>query len=128
VLNHPQSSIPSLQLLPRSMTLSAMPHLSPTHHETRKCVSPHKIDSRVEPSKFPGFKFQQRQVNYSSQIKPRTTWFLIKETWKLGIRLFFSLPSRFLGMVAPLHLANLDPLVLGDSLRHLKNLDRVLLI
>jgi hypothetical protein len=51
--------------------LPAMPHLSPTHHETSKCVSPHKIDSRVEPPKFPGFKFKPRHINYSSPIKPR---------------------------------------------------------
>jgi hypothetical protein len=77
VLDHPQFSAPSLLLLPQSSSLPTMLHLSPTHHETRKHVSPHKTDSRVEPPKFPGFKFKPRQANYSSQIKPRTTWFLI---------------------------------------------------
>jgi hypothetical protein len=35
-----------------------------------------ETDSRLEPPKFLRFKFKPRQVNYSSQIKPRTTWFL----------------------------------------------------
>jgi hypothetical protein len=71
VLDHPQSSTPSFLLLPRSSSLSAMLHLSPTHHETSKCISPHETDSRVEPPKFLRFKFKPKQVNYSSQIKPR---------------------------------------------------------
>jgi hypothetical protein len=76
VLDHPWSSIPRLLLLLRSSLLPTMPHLSPTHHEISKRVSPHETYSKVEPLKFPGFKFKPRQVNYSSQIKPRTTWFL----------------------------------------------------
>jgi hypothetical protein len=65
VLDHPRSFTPSLLLLPRSLSLHAMPHLSPTHHEGSKHVSPHKIGSRVEPPKFPGFKFKPWQVNDS---------------------------------------------------------------
>jgi hypothetical protein len=49
VLDHPLSSTPGILLLPRSSSLLTMPHLSPAHHETSKCDSPHKIDSRVEP-------------------------------------------------------------------------------
>jgi hypothetical protein len=71
VLDHSRSSAPSLLLLPRFSLLLAMLHLSPTHHETSKHVSPHETYSRVEPPKFAGFKFKLRQVNYSSQIKPR---------------------------------------------------------
>jgi hypothetical protein len=63
-------------VLSQYSSLPTMPHLSPTHHETSKHVSPHETDSRVEPSKFSGFKFKSRQVNYSSQIKPKTTCFL----------------------------------------------------
>jgi hypothetical protein len=76
VLDHPRSSAPSLLLLSRLSSLSTMLHLSPTHHKTSKHISPHETCSRVEPWKFSGFKFKPRQVNYSSQIKPRTTWFL----------------------------------------------------
>jgi hypothetical protein len=76
MLEHPLSSALSLLLLPQSSSLLAMPHRSPTHHETNKCVSPHETNSRVEPPKFHGFKFKPRQVNYLSQIKPRTIWFL----------------------------------------------------
>jgi hypothetical protein len=71
VLDRPRSSAPSLLLQPQSSSLSAMPHMSPTHHETSKRVSPHEIDSRVEPPKNFGFKFKPSQVNYSSQIRPR---------------------------------------------------------
>jgi hypothetical protein len=52
-----------------------------------------------------------------------------KETWKFYLQLFFSFSSSFfLGMVTPLHLTHYDPLVLGNSLRRLYDLERVLLI
>jgi hypothetical protein len=72
VLDHSQSSVPGLLLLPRSSSLPVMPHLSPTHHEISKRNSPAKIDSTVQPSKFHGFKFKLRQVNYSSQSNQGT--------------------------------------------------------
>jgi hypothetical protein len=71
MLDHPRSSAPSHLLLSRSLSLPTMLHLSPTHHEASKHISPCQIDSRIEPPKFPRFKFKPRQVNYSSQIKPR---------------------------------------------------------
>jgi hypothetical protein len=42
MLNHPQSSAPSLLLLSWSSSLPAISHLSPTHHETSKHDSPHE--------------------------------------------------------------------------------------
>jgi hypothetical protein len=69
VLDHPQSSAPSLLLLPWSSSLPAMLHLSPIHHETSKHASPHDIYNRLEPKKIPEFKFKPRQINYSSQLK-----------------------------------------------------------
>jgi hypothetical protein len=60
VLDHPWSSAPSLILMPRSLLLPAMPHLSPTHHKTSKHISPYEIDSSVEPLKFPGFKLKTK--------------------------------------------------------------------
>jgi hypothetical protein len=65
MLDQSRSSAPSLLLLPRSSTSPAMPHLPPTHHETSKHISPHETNSRIEPPKFPVFKFKPRQVNYS---------------------------------------------------------------
>jgi hypothetical protein len=44
VLDHVQSSTPSLLLLPRSSSLPAMSHLSPTHPKTSKCDSPYEIE------------------------------------------------------------------------------------
>jgi hypothetical protein len=85
VLDHPRSSVPSLLLLPRSSSLPIMPHLSFTHHETSKYVSPHETNSRIEPSKLPGFNFKPRQVNYSSQIKPRY--------WPLGFSRILHQPN-----------------------------------
>jgi hypothetical protein len=40
---HPQSSAPSLLLLPKSLSLAAMSHSPPTHIKTSKHVSPHQI-------------------------------------------------------------------------------------
>jgi hypothetical protein len=71
VLGHPRSSAPSLLILAQSSLLLTMSNLSPTNHETSKCVSPHDTNNRVEPLKSPRFKFKPRQVNYSSQIKPK---------------------------------------------------------
>jgi hypothetical protein len=76
MLDHPRFSAPSLLLLSRSSSLPSMPHLSPTHHETSKHVSPHETDSKVEPPKFLAFKVKPRQVHYSSQNNVLTTWFL----------------------------------------------------
>jgi hypothetical protein len=45
VLDHPWSTAPCLLLLPRPSSLSTMSYLPPTHHETSKHDSPHKIDS-----------------------------------------------------------------------------------
>jgi hypothetical protein len=67
VLDHHQSSAPGLLLLPRSSSLSAMSHLSPTHHETSKRDSPQKIDSSVKHPKYPRFEFKPWYVNNSSQ-------------------------------------------------------------
>jgi hypothetical protein len=61
VLDHPRSSASTLLLLSRCSSLATMPHLSPTHLETSKHISPHEIDNRVEPPKFPRFKFKTRQ-------------------------------------------------------------------
>jgi hypothetical protein len=40
--NHPWSSAPGLLLLTWSLSLPAMPHLSPAHHETSNRDSPHE--------------------------------------------------------------------------------------
>jgi hypothetical protein len=41
--DHPQSSVPSLILLPRFSSLPTISHSPPTHYETSKHVSPHRI-------------------------------------------------------------------------------------
>jgi hypothetical protein len=69
VPDHPQSSAPSLLLLPRSSSLPTISHLPPTHHETSKHDSTHRITQYglVQP-KCAEFKFKLEQVNYSSHI------------------------------------------------------------
>jgi hypothetical protein len=69
VPDHPRSSTPSLLLMPRSSSLPAMLHSLPTHHETSKHVSPHRITEPgfIQP-KCAEFKFKLKQVNYSSHI------------------------------------------------------------
>jgi hypothetical protein len=71
MLDHPWSSTPGLLLLPRSLSLPAMPHLSPAHSKISKHNSPHKID-RVEPPKLRRFEFNPGQANYSSQSNQGT--------------------------------------------------------
>jgi hypothetical protein len=44
-----------------------MPHLTPAHHETRKCDSSHETKIKIKLPKHPGFKFKPQQVNNSSQ-------------------------------------------------------------
>jgi hypothetical protein len=48
-----------------------MPRLPPTHHETSKHVSPNKTKIK-EKQNCPGFKFNPRQVNDSSQSNKGT--------------------------------------------------------
>jgi hypothetical protein len=69
VPNHPRSSALSLLLMSRSSSLPATSHLPPTHHETSKHVSRHRITQYglVQP-KCTKFKFKLEQVNYSSHI------------------------------------------------------------
>jgi hypothetical protein len=69
--DHPRSSAPDLLLLPRSSLLDAMPHLPPAHHETSNRDSPNEHEGRIEPQKYPEFKFKPRHVNDSSHVKPR---------------------------------------------------------
>jgi hypothetical protein len=66
VSDHLQSSVLDL-LLPRSSSLLAMQHLSPAHHETRKCDSSNETRIMVKLPKRPGFEFKHRQVNDSSR-------------------------------------------------------------
>jgi hypothetical protein len=69
VPHHPRSSAPRLLLLSWTLSLPAMSHSSPTHHDTSKHVSPHWITQYglVQP-KCVEFKFKLEQVNYSSHI------------------------------------------------------------
>jgi archaellum component FlaC len=95
-----------------------MLHLSPTHHETSKCISTHEIDSKVEPPKFLGFKFKRMQINYSSQIKPRT----------LG---FSEVPSLFntpycLMAKGELKVCEIDEFTYDDLVEMVSNLDDLL--
>jgi hypothetical protein len=51
----------------------------------------------------------------------------IQTIQKLCLQFIISLPCRFFfGVVTPLHLAHLDLLISGDSLKRLQNLDRIL--
>jgi hypothetical protein len=75
-----------------------MSHLSPTHHETSKYVSPYETDSWVEPSKFSRFKFEARQVNYSSQAAKLTNGKKNgkpKKKQRNTCRCFFFAPARY---------------------------------
>jgi hypothetical protein len=67
VTGHLRSSAPSFLLLPQSSSLPAMSHSPPTHHETGKHVSRHRItQSRLVQPKCTESKFKLNQINYSS--------------------------------------------------------------
>jgi hypothetical protein len=71
VPDHRWSSAPGLLLLPRSLSLPAMSHLSLAHDETSKRDSPHETKRKVKLPKCARFEFKPRQVNYSSHTKSR---------------------------------------------------------
>jgi hypothetical protein len=71
VLDHPWSSALGLLLLPRSSSLPAMSHLSPTHHETSKRDSRYEQIGVKQP-KYPRFEFKPRYINDSSQSNQDT--------------------------------------------------------
>jgi hypothetical protein len=79
MLDHPWFSASGLLLPPWSLSLPAMSHLSPAHHETSKHDSLHKIDG-VEPSKLPKFELKPRQINYSSQSNKGTDHLVSQST------------------------------------------------
>jgi hypothetical protein len=70
--DHPQSSAPGLLLLARSSSLSAMPYLPPTHHDTSKRDSPHDTKDKGELLKCLRFEFNPHQVNDLSQSNQGT--------------------------------------------------------
>jgi hypothetical protein len=77
MLDHLRSSAPGLLLLPRSLSLPAMSHLSPTHHETSKRDSSHKINSS-RTTEMSRIRIQTSACQWliTYQIKILTTWFL----------------------------------------------------
>jgi hypothetical protein len=69
-LDHPRSSTLGLLLLPCSLSLPATSHLSPTHHETSKHNSPHKIDSS-RTRKMSWIWIQTMACQWLITVKPR---------------------------------------------------------
>jgi hypothetical protein len=76
--DHPQSSAPGLQLLPRSSSLHAMAHLPPAHHETSKHDSPNetKVKERQNKTVPDSNSNLAKSMTHHNQTKERTTWFL----------------------------------------------------
>jgi hypothetical protein len=69
---HPRSSVLGLLLLPRSSSLSTMPHLPPAHHETSKRDSSNETKIKIKLPKSLKFEFKPRQFNDSSQSNQGT--------------------------------------------------------
>jgi hypothetical protein len=76
VLDYLQSSAPGLLLLPWSLSLPTISHLSPTRQKISKRDSPHKIESRIEPPKTFRIRIQTEASKLLIIIKLRY--------WSLG--------------------------------------------
>jgi hypothetical protein len=76
--DHPRSSAPGLLLLPRSLSLHAMPHLPPAHHETNKCDSPNETKVKEKQNKtIPNSNSNlSKSMTHHNLTKELTTWFL----------------------------------------------------
>jgi hypothetical protein len=76
--DHPRSSAPGLLLLSRSSSLHVMPHLPPTHHETRKHDSPNETKIKEKQNKIVPDSNSNltKLMTHHNQTKKRTTWFL----------------------------------------------------
>jgi hypothetical protein len=70
VLDHAWSSAPGLLLLPWSLSPPAISQLSPGHHETSKCDSPHEID-RGRTTEDSWIWIQTEASQWLITIKPR---------------------------------------------------------
>jgi hypothetical protein len=76
--DHPRSSAPALLLLPRSLSLYAMPHMPPAHHETGKRDSPNetKIKGKQNETVPNSNSNLTKSMTHHNQTKELTTWFL----------------------------------------------------
>jgi hypothetical protein len=76
--DHPRSSAPGLLLLPRSLSLHAMPHLPPAHHETSKHDSPNETKVKEKQNKIVSDSNSNlvKSMTHHNQTKELTTWFL----------------------------------------------------
>jgi hypothetical protein len=76
--DHPRSSAPGLLLLPRSSLLHAMPHLSPSHHETSKHDSPNETKIKEKQNEIiPDSNSNlAKLMTHHNQTEELTTWFL----------------------------------------------------
>jgi hypothetical protein len=76
--DHPRSSAPGLILLPRFLSLHAMPHLPPAHHETSKRDSPSetKIKEKQNKTILNSNSSLVKSMTHHNQTKKLTTWFL----------------------------------------------------
>jgi hypothetical protein len=76
--DHPQSSAPDLLLLPRSSSLSAMPHLPLAHYETSKHNSPHETTNKGKTTETLWIWIQTSPCQWliTCQTKVLITWFL----------------------------------------------------
>jgi hypothetical protein len=69
--------------MPRSLSLHAMSHLSPAHHETSKRDSPNetKIKEKQNKTVLDSNSNLAKSITHHNQTKELTTWFLRVAMW-----------------------------------------------
>jgi hypothetical protein len=86
--DHPRSSALGLLLLPWSLSLYAMPHLPPAHHEANKRDSPNEIKVKEKQNKtIPDSNSNlAKSMTHHNQTKELTTWFLMESPQQPHLR------------------------------------------
>jgi hypothetical protein len=85
--DHARFSAPGLLLLPRSLSLHAMPQLPPAHHEISKRDSPNKtkVKERQIKTVLDSNSNLAKLMTHHNQTKELTTWFLTMVIMRRGV-------------------------------------------
>jgi hypothetical protein len=72
------SATPGLLLLPRSLSIHALPHLPHAHHETSKCDSPNETKLKEKENKtiLDSNSNLAKSMSHHNRTKELTTWLL----------------------------------------------------
>jgi hypothetical protein len=121
--DHPRFSAPGLLLLPWSLSLHAMPHLSPAHHETSKHDSPNETKIKEKQNKIVSDLNLNlaKSMTHHNQTKELTTWFLKFwiENWPIfwfSVVTGFASQTNFVNLVVSLHYSRTRAKLLSQTM------------